>query len=183
MRREDNATSCLLDIRTAGLPSWSRVASLLIGPSVPWRARSSNSSSAPPKRLRGGAGHVLGLLRANHFVNSHEQGVRTMGRAGRAHSEQLAPGSARTGGGHELVALVVRNTDEASKTPQIPCCLASGFITAVPVSRGIGYFLVAGSRHRGCGTDTCSKPAPGDLHLRRHAALPAARRVAAQDLL
>ena len=50
------------------------------------------------------------MLRANHFVNSHEQGVRTMGRAGRAHSEQLAPGSARTGGGHELVALVVRHT-------------------------------------------------------------------------
>ena len=24
------------------------------------------------------------MLRANHFVNSHEQGVRTMGRAGRA---------------------------------------------------------------------------------------------------
>ena len=55
-----NAASCLLDIRTAGLPSWSRVASLSLGPSVPWRARSSNSSSVPPKRLRGGAGHVLG---------------------------------------------------------------------------------------------------------------------------
>ena len=26
-------------------------------------------------------------------------------------------------------------------------CLASGFVTAVSVSRGIGYFLVAGSRH------------------------------------
>ena len=38
-----NATSCLLDILTAGLPSWRRVASLLLGPSVPWRARSSNS--------------------------------------------------------------------------------------------------------------------------------------------
>ena len=38
-----NATSCLLDILSAGLPSWRRVASLLLGPSVPWRARSSNS--------------------------------------------------------------------------------------------------------------------------------------------
>ena len=55
-----NATSCLLDILSAGLPSWRRVASLSLGPSVPWRARSSNSSSVPPKRLRGGAGHVLG---------------------------------------------------------------------------------------------------------------------------
>ena len=34
---------------------------------------------------------MLGLLRANHFVNSHEQGVRTKGRAGRATVEQLAP--------------------------------------------------------------------------------------------
>ena len=38
-----NATSCLLDIRTAGLPSWRRVASLSLGPSVPRCARSSNS--------------------------------------------------------------------------------------------------------------------------------------------
>ena len=38
-----NATSCLLDIRSAGLPSWRRVASLSLGPSVPWCARSSNS--------------------------------------------------------------------------------------------------------------------------------------------
>ena len=38
-----NATSCLLDILTAGLPSWRRVASLSLGPSVPWCARSSNS--------------------------------------------------------------------------------------------------------------------------------------------
>ena len=53
---------------------------------------------------------MLGLLRANHFVNSHEQGVRTKGRAGRATVEQLAPGSARTGGGQKLVALVVRLT-------------------------------------------------------------------------
>ena len=52
---------------------------------------------------------MLGLLRANHFVNSHEQGVRTKGRAGRATVEQLAPGSARTGGGHEVAALVVRS--------------------------------------------------------------------------
>ena len=50
---------------------------------------------------------MLGLLRANHFVNSHEQGVRTKGRAGRATVEQLAPGSARTVGGQKLVALVV----------------------------------------------------------------------------
>ena len=35
------------------------------------------------------------MLRANHFVNRHEQGVRTMGRAGRATVERLA--SARTG--------------------------------------------------------------------------------------
>ena len=51
---------------------------------------------------------MLGLLRANHFVNSHEQGVRTKGRAGRATVEQLAPGSARSRGGQKLVALVVR---------------------------------------------------------------------------
>ena len=38
---------------------------------------------------------MLGLLRANHFVNSHEQGVRTKGRAGRATVEQLAQGSAQ----------------------------------------------------------------------------------------
>ena len=37
------ATSCLLDILTANLPSWRRVASLSLGPSDPWCARSSNS--------------------------------------------------------------------------------------------------------------------------------------------
>ena len=42
------------------------------------------------------------MLRANHLVNRHEQGVRTMGRAGRATVEQLAPGSARSRGGQKL---------------------------------------------------------------------------------
>ena len=35
--------SCLLDILTAVLPSWRRVASVSLGPSDPWCARSSNS--------------------------------------------------------------------------------------------------------------------------------------------
>ena len=73
-----NATSCLLDILTAGLPSWRRVASLSLGPSVPWRAyapatrspRHQNGCEAEP-------GTCWGMLRANHFVNRHEQGVRT----------------------------------------------------------------------------------------------------------
>ena len=62
VRREENCsfTSCLPDILTAGLPSRRRVASLSLGPSDPWCARSSNSESAPPTRPRGGAGHVLG---------------------------------------------------------------------------------------------------------------------------
>jgi len=47
------------------------------------------------------------MLRANHLVNRHEQGVRTMGRAGRATVERLR--SARIRGGHEVAALVVRN--------------------------------------------------------------------------
>ena len=67
-----NATSYLLDI----LPSWRRVASVSLGPSDPWCVRSRNSWGAPPN-VRGGAGHVVGMLRADHFVDGHEQGVRT----------------------------------------------------------------------------------------------------------
>ena len=100
-----NATSCLLDILTAGLPSWRRVASLSLGPSVPWRAyapatrspRHQNGCEAEP-------GTCWGMLRANHFVNRHEQGVRTMGRAGQAKVEPLA----RIRGGQKYAALVVR---------------------------------------------------------------------------
>ena len=60
-----NATSYLLDI----LPSWRRVASVSLGPSDPWCVRSRNSWGAPPN-VRGGAGHVLGMLRADHFVGT-----------------------------------------------------------------------------------------------------------------
>ena len=102
-----NATSCLLDILTAGLPSWRRVASLSLGPSVPWRAyapatrspRHQNGCEAEP-------GTCWGMLRANHFVNRHEQGVRTMGRAGRAHSGTA--GLRQNRGGQKFAALVVR---------------------------------------------------------------------------
>ena len=84
-----NATSCLLDILTAGLPSWRRVASLSLGPSVPWRAyapatrspRHQNGCEAEP-------GTCWGMLRANHFVDDHEQGVRS---APRGTASQLAP--------------------------------------------------------------------------------------------
>ena len=112
-----NATSCLLDILTAGLPSWRRVASLSLGPSVPWRAyapatrspRHQNGCEAEP-------GTCWGMLRANHFVNRHEQGVRTMGRAGRAHSGTA--GLRQNRGGQKFAALVVRR--EYSTNPRLP---------------------------------------------------------------
>ena len=88
-----NATSCLLDILSAGLPSWRRVASLLLGPSVPWCAYApatrrpchQNGCEAEP-------GTCWGMLRANHFVDDHEQGVRTRREAPRASWRQRSIG-------------------------------------------------------------------------------------------
>ena len=55
-----NATSCLLDILTAGLPSWRRVASLSLGPSVLVRALQqlvdrATKTAARRSRARAGA--------------------------------------------------------------------------------------------------------------------------------
>ena len=51
------------------------------------------------------------MLRANHFVNGHEQGVRTRREAPRASWRQDRPDP---GGGQKLVALVVRKAAEQS---------------------------------------------------------------------
>ena len=101
-----NAPSCLLAILSAGLTCSSRVASLSLGLRSMVRIRSSNSSSVPPKRLRGGAGHVLGHAAC--------QPPREPPSAGRAHHGTRGPsperhsGTARIRGGHEVVALVRR---------------------------------------------------------------------------
>ena len=96
---------------TSGLPGY------LAGAGWPHcrSARASHGAHAPatrrPRHQNGceaEPGTCWGTLRANHLVDSHEQGVRTMERAGRATVEQQAQGSARTGGGHEVAALVVR---------------------------------------------------------------------------
>ncbi|MGB1595150.1 MAG: hypothetical protein ACPIOQ_20485 [Promethearchaeia archaeon] len=77
------------DLLTAGPPSRRRVASLSLGPSDPRRARSGSSESA---RNQDGCeaepGTCWGMLRANHFVHDHEQGVRS---APRGNASQLAP--------------------------------------------------------------------------------------------
>ena len=73
-----NTTSCLLDIRSAGLPSWRRVASLSLGPSVPCAHAPATRSPRHQNGCEAEPGTCWGMLRANHFVNRHEQGVRTM---------------------------------------------------------------------------------------------------------
>ena len=81
---------------TSGLPAY------LAGAGWPHcrSARASHGAHAPasPRHQNGceaEPGTCWGMLRANHLVNRHEQGVRTMGRAGRATVERLA--SARSG--------------------------------------------------------------------------------------
>ena len=78
-----NATSYLLDILTAVLPSWRRVASVSFGPSAILGACAPETRGPRHQNVRGGAGHVVGMLRADDFVNDHEQGVRTRRKAPR----------------------------------------------------------------------------------------------------
>ena len=99
-----NATSCLLDIRTAGLPSWRRVASLSLGPSDPRRARSGSSESARHQNgCEAEPGTCWGMLRANHFVHDHEQGVRS---APRGTASQLAGARDRPESGADTKSLL-----------------------------------------------------------------------------
>ena len=102
-----NATSCLLDILTAGLPSWRRVASLSLGPSVLVRALQqlvdrATKTAARRSRARAGACCVP--------PTSWTAMSRACGRAAR-HRE---PAGARIGQiqGQKLVALVLRKTSE-----------------------------------------------------------------------
>ena len=65
------------------------------------------------------------MLRANHLVNRHEQGVRTMGRAGRATVNSWRQDRPETGGGQKLVALVVRREDSTLLPLKRRCAVGS----------------------------------------------------------
>ena len=61
------------------------------------------------------------MLRANHFVNSHEQGVRTKERSGRATVNSWRQDRPRSRGGQKLAALVVRRED-STNSPSTDRC-------------------------------------------------------------
>ena len=96
------------------------------------RPRHQNGCEAEP-------GTCWGMLRANHLVNRHEQGVRTMGRAGRA---TVTPGSARTGGGQKYAALVVRreySTNPAQPDVRPACHVLRGYRSDRGARALLGY--------------------------------------------